>query len=230
VPWPVTAASGNEPAEGDDAARLPLTTIGGARSSQLRQCRRSRAGSGRPARLTTAPHDLAIGLGANLGDPLRTLIAVRPLLEGALACGPLRLRWSPLFRTAPVGGPPGQPPYLNAVLLAEPRRPADPLALLTVLQRLETRFGRQRRERWGPRSLDLDLLWSGAVEVDTPELTLPHPRLLERGFVLAPLAALDPGRILAGAAAPVDALLAQLLARPGESPPERLDAQPGWPE
>lgn len=182
------------------------------------------------ARLTTAPHDLAIGLGANLGDPLRTLHAVRPLLESALACGPLQQRWSPLFRTAPVGGPPGQPPYLNAVLLAQPSRPPDPRALLAMLQRLEARFGRQRREHWGPRSLDLDLLWCGALEIDTPVLTLPHPRLLERGFVLAPLAALDPGLILARASAPVEALLAQLLSRPGEVPPERLAGSPGWPE
>jgi 2-amino-4-hydroxy-6-hydroxymethyldihydropteridine diphosphokinase len=155
---------------------------------------------------------------------------VRPLLEGALACGPLPLRWSPLFRTAPVGGPPGQPPYLNAVVLAAPARPADPLAVLAILQRLETRFGRQRRERWGPRSLDLDLLWCGEAVIDSPDLTLPHPRLLERGFVLAPLAALDPGRIPPGGAAPVAAVLAGLLARPGERPPQRLDAHPGWPE
>jgi 2-amino-4-hydroxy-6-hydroxymethyldihydropteridine diphosphokinase len=155
---------------------------------------------------------------------------VRPLLERALACGPLPPRWSPLFRTAPVGGPPGQPPYLNAVVLAVPARPADPLAVLAVLQRLEKRFGRQRCERWGPRSLDLDLLWCGEAVFDSPDLTLPHPRLLERGFVLAPLAALDPGQILPGAAAPVGVLLARVLARPGERPPERLGAQPGWPE
>jgi 2-amino-4-hydroxy-6-hydroxymethyldihydropteridine diphosphokinase len=188
---------------------------------------------------------LAIALGANLGDPLATLVAVRPLLErivaetvraAGLPADPLRSSWSPLFRTAPVGGPPGQPTYLNAVLVAAPVGPGaslnglDPLLLLEQLQILEHRFGRQRHERWGPRHLDLDLLWCGAVHCRTPGLELPHPRLLERGFVLAPLAAIDPGLIPPGGSTPAAKLLAALLLQPGETAPAALPGRSGWPE
>jgi 2-amino-4-hydroxy-6-hydroxymethyldihydropteridine diphosphokinase len=157
---------------------------------------------------------------------------------------PPRLRWSPLFRTEPVGGPPAQPDYLNAVLLLQPLPPgpADPLALLRQLQGLEARFARQRLEHWGPRSLDLDLLWCGTHSAATDELQLPHPRLLERTFVLAPLAAIDPDLVPPGQAgdqpsggapaAPLGCgeLLLRLLPRCGEAPPERLPPRPGWPE
>ena len=188
---------------------------------------------------------LAIALGANLGDPLTTLVAVRPLLArvvgastraAGLPADHLRCRWSPLFRTAPVGGPPAQPPYLNAVLVAAPADPRspldglDPLALLGGLQALELRFGRQRLQRWGPRHLDLDLLWCGQAHCRTPGLQLPHPRLLERGFVLAPLAAIDPGLIPPGAAIPAAKLLAGLLLQPSETPPVALPGRSGWPE
>ncbi|QPN62703.1 2-amino-4-hydroxy-6-hydroxymethyldihydropteridine diphosphokinase [Synechococcus sp. CBW1004] len=185
---------------------------------------------------------LAVALGANLGDPAAMLVAVRPLLAELLT--PLavssvvapssRLRWSPLFRTAPVGGPPDQPDYLNAVALLEGVRPdPDPLALLLELQELERRFGRERRERWGPRLLDLDLLWCGEHVCRQGELELPHPRLAERAFVLAPLAAIDPALV-----PPLpDQLprccgdrLADLLTAGGEPPPERLAPRPGWPE
>ncbi len=198
---------------------------------------------------------LAIALGANLGDPRSSLEAVRPLLAAELerwwpgADGP-RLRWSPLFRTEPVGGPAGQPDYLNAVLLAEPLPPVEPaqaVALLQALQGLEADFGRQRLEHWGPRSLDLDLLWCGPLQLDRPDLSLPHPRLGQRSFVLAPLAAIDPlllppgtgGRQAAGqatAAGPgevpqlsVSQQLAQLLPRLNEAPPVPLPPTPGWP-
>jgi 2-amino-4-hydroxy-6-hydroxymethyldihydropteridine diphosphokinase len=187
---------------------------------------------------------LAIALGANLGDPAASFAAVRPLLAAALAAwagAPLQLRWSPRFRTAPVGGPPGQPPYLNAVLLVQPwgaEGPeaswTDPAALLGRLQQLEARFGRERREHWGPRRLDLDLLWCGATTCSSKELELPHPRLGERAFVLAPLAAIDPGLLLPAVAPglPVSAAeaLASLPERPGEPPPQALAGGPGWPE
>jgi 2-amino-4-hydroxy-6-hydroxymethyldihydropteridine diphosphokinase len=190
---------------------------------------------------------LAIALGANLGDPAATLGAVRPLLAAALQQWPgaagaaLRLRWSPLFETAPVGGPPGQPDYLNAVVLAAwdgpgsvaPAWPAAE-ALLARLQALEARFGRERRERWGPRRLDLDLLWCGAQRRCSAGLTLPHPLLGERAFVLAPLVAIDPALSLPaaahGASRAVAAALAALPASPGEAPPLALAAAPGWPE
>ena len=208
---------------------------------------------------------IAIALGANLGDPAATLIAVRPLLAKALVrwfsahSPPTQpaptLHWSPLFRTEPVGGPAGQPPYLNgAVVMAAPagigscpperQSLAAPLALLEALQTLEAQFGRQRLEHWGPRSLDLDLLWCGDLCCNTGVLDLPHPRLLERSFVLAPLAAIDPNLIPPLQPGPpvqpsnpdgiplqsCGALLGQLLPQLQEAPPERLLPQQGWPE
>lgn len=189
---------------------------------------------------------LAIALGANLGHPTRTLAAVRPLLSEQLlnwAGFPLLLRWSPLFRTAPVGGPPDQPSFINAVLLAvrpEPletgmkagREPwPDPLGLLERLQGLEACFGRQRLEHWGPRSLDLDLLWCAGARRHSPQLELPHPRLRQRAFVIGPLAAIEPQLVLPGGLETAASLLAELLSRSGaEPPPLLLPAQDGWPE
>ncbi|MBV2352023.1 2-amino-4-hydroxy-6-hydroxymethyldihydropteridine diphosphokinase [Synechococcus sp. HK05] len=144
---------------------------------------------------------LAIGLGANLpspaGGPGETLLAVRPRLEGLLhawAGESCVMHWSPLIRSAPVGGPPGQPDYVNAALVVELRRlPSQGAAqeLLHGLQQLELAFGRQRLEHWGPRSLDLDLLWWGELRCDSPALQLPHPRWHQRAFVLAPLRAIE---------------------------------------
>ena len=176
-------------------------------------------------------------------SPQAELLRAESLRDGRRQGRP-RLRWSPLFRTAPVGGPSGQPAYLNAVLLVEAcPLPADPaaartaaLGLLERLQGLEQRFGRRRLEHWGPRSLDLDLLWWGALHGREPALELPHPRWQERTFVLAPLAALDPALQPPGAPAPVAALLASQLAllAAGEAghapPPRRLPPRPGWPE
>jgi 2-amino-4-hydroxy-6-hydroxymethyldihydropteridine diphosphokinase len=195
-----------------------------------------------PLPMRSGADTLAVALGANLGDPAATLVAVRPLLAELLTplaepspdAPPPHLRWSPLFRTAPVGGPPGQPDYLNAVVLLEGVRPdVDPLALLAALQELERRFGRERRERWGPRLLDLDLLWCGERVCRQGGLELPHPRLSERAFVLAPLAAIDPQLPPPLADQPPRSSgerLAELLAWGAELPPERLPPRPGWPE
>lgn len=129
-----------------------------------------------------------IALGANLGQPLgRLRWAVRAVSE----LGTLR-GVSGLYRTAPVGGPPGQPDYLNAALWLETDLAPEPL--LYALHRLEAQAGRQRRERWEARVLDLDLiLYDDLVATGPPEL--PHPRAWERAFVLAPLADLNPGLI-----------------------------------
>ena len=146
---------------------------------------------------------LAVALGANrpsaAGSPRQTLICVRPELETLLCdwaqISPSRICWSPLFETVPVGGPPGQPMYCNAVLLIR-GVPAPPgaeaaLVLLDRLQALEAQYGRDRdREvRWGPRSLDLDLLFWGDWRLGHPRLVLPHPRLHLRSFVMEPLLA-----------------------------------------
>ena len=156
----------------------------------------------------------------------------------------IRLRWSPLFRTEPVGGPPGQPAYLNGVLLVEGVAGLEPrpLELLQGLQALEAQFGRQRLEAWGPRTLDLDLLWWGDQRVQAAALELPHPRLQQRSFVLAPLAAIDPllvppGQAATGGPSPgpspgqdCGSLLAALLPRLREAAPQRLPGRTGWPE
>ena len=111
---------------------------------------------------------------------LRTGIALLPDLVAV----------SPVYETVPVGGPPGQGSYLNAV--AELWTAATPLELLEVAKRAETVAERQRAERWGPRTLDVDVLLVGDLVVDCPELQVPHPGMWERGFVLVPLADLAP--------------------------------------
>ena len=120
---------------------------------------------------------------------------VRPLLEELFTLWSserLRFCWSELMETKPVG-PVDQPDYLNAVLLVQGLTlvPAEPLALelLQRLHGLERRFGRDRsqEQRWGPRSLDLDLLFWGELRLDHPDLMLPHPRMHLRSFVLQPL-------------------------------------------
>jgi 2-amino-4-hydroxy-6-hydroxymethyldihydropteridine diphosphokinase len=201
--------------------------------------RASLADQGSPGGPDAITH-LAIGLGANLpsaaGGPIATLVAVRPLLEQQLqswAAPTCRLHWSPLFRTAPVGGPPGQPDYLNAAVVAQvmiPPTPCAALALLARLQQLEQAFGRQRLEHWGPRTLDLDLLWWGELQCDLPALQLPHPRWQQRAFVRAPLLAIEQGvqrpLPMPANAAPLSALPTDPL----EPPPQLLSpAPPGWP-
>ena len=184
-----------------------------------------------------ADQTLAIALGANLpspaGDPLATLVAVRPLLAGLFKELGGLVRWSPLFRTAPVGGPPGQPDYLNAAVLVSPvccGTPERATHLLQKLQLLEQRFARQRLVRWGPRSLDLDLLWWGDLECSGEHLELPHPRLLERPFVLAPLAAIDGALRPPGAGVSATDQLRRLFRSSAAPAPEPLAGCPGWPE
>lgn len=132
-----------------------------------------------------------LGLGSNLGDRRRHLsAAVKALrsLDPDLAV-------SPVYETAPVGGP-RQGPYLNCVVRIDTE--LSPLELLETAQRLEQRSGRVRTVKDGPRTLDVDLLLIDGVEMATTELTVPHPRLYERAFVLAPLEDLDPTRVPLG--------------------------------
>ena len=126
-----------------------------------------------------------LGLGSNLGDRLANLgRAVRELEER----GVRGLRSSRVYETDPVGGPP-QPEFLNAVL--EAGTELEPRELLKVCLEIEAEMGRVRGERWGPRLIDLDLLTYGGIEIDEPDLTVPHPRMHERAFVLVPLLELD---------------------------------------
>ena len=128
-----------------------------------------------------------VALGANLGNPTATVLAAFAALanlpESRVA------RCSSLYRTAPVGIL-SQPDFVNAVAVLETT--LAPEALLDALLDIEARFGRIRRERNGPRTLDLDLLLYDDIELDLPRLTLPHPRLHLRAFVLLPLAEVAP--------------------------------------
>lgn len=130
-----------------------------------------------------------VAMGSNLDDPLAQLRAAAAELAGLGRS----LRLSRIYRTAPVGGPPGQPSYLNAVAAIEPH-PAfmQPDTLLLALLDIEQRRGRVRGERWGPRRIDLDLLSLGDMVLAQEGLVLPHPRMMERAFVLAPLCELAP--------------------------------------
>ncbi len=134
-----------------------------------------------------------IGLGSNLADPQARLR--RAFAELAqLPQSQLRVR-SSLYRSAPMG-PQDQPDYLNAVAALETALP--PLALLAELQAMEAAHQRVRGERWGPRTLDLDLLLYADQTIDLPTLTVPHPGLYERNFVLYPLAEIAPGLVIPG--------------------------------
>jgi 2-amino-4-hydroxy-6-hydroxymethyldihydropteridine diphosphokinase len=136
-----------------------------------------------------------VGLGANLGDPVATLrAAVADLAREAGAVTAV----SPVYRSAPVGVT-DQPPFRNAVAALSTRLGPEPL--LDLLLAVEARHGRVRGRRWGPRTLDLDLLWYEGVRMDTDRLVLPHPRAHEREFVLRPLCDLDPNLDLRGRSA-----------------------------
>ncbi|MEZ4370939.1 MAG: 2-amino-4-hydroxy-6-hydroxymethyldihydropteridine diphosphokinase [Polyangiaceae bacterium] len=126
-----------------------------------------------------SPVLFVVGLGTNLGDRWSTLRSARTALRqlGRLVAS------SAIYETAPIG--PAQPDYLNAAVLLESTLSAP--ELLENALRIERQHGRERRERWGPRTLDLDLLWSDGPAVELPQLTLPHPRVLERAFALMPL-------------------------------------------
>jgi 2-amino-4-hydroxy-6-hydroxymethyldihydropteridine diphosphokinase len=125
-----------------------------------------------------------IGLGANLGNRQAALLSAAEELRRHPAISSVVL--SPLFETPPAGGPAGQPPYLNAAIRAETSLP--PLELLELLLRIETNLGRRREERWGPRTIDLDLLLYDRVVLNSADLVVPHPRMAWRRFVLAPAA------------------------------------------
>ena len=123
-----------------------------------------------------------LGIGSNLGNRLAYLqLAVDEL---ARLSDVHVVAVSRVYETAPVGGPP-QDPYLNAVVAIDTDR--EPMAVLQACRLIEERAERVRDERWGPRTLDVDVLLLDDVRVDLPELTVPHPRMWERGFVLAPL-------------------------------------------
>jgi 2-amino-4-hydroxy-6-hydroxymethyldihydropteridine diphosphokinase len=154
-----------------------------------------------------------IAMGSNLGDRMDYL---QGGLDGLFDTPRLVfVAVSPVYQTAPVGGP-EQPDYLNAVAIGETTMPAQ--ALLERCLGLEDAFGRAREERWGPRTLDLDLIVYGDEVSDSPVLTLPHPRAHERAFVLAPWHDADPDAVIPG-----QGRVADLLAAIGMAGVARMD-------
>lgn len=144
-----------------------------------------------------------IGIGSNLGNPPRQVQqAIATLSQWP---GITLLSLSPWYGSSPVGGEPGQPDYLNGVICLGTA--LSPHALLDVLQHIEHAQGRERLTRWGARTLDLDLLLYDALTLSDERLTLPHPRLHERAFVLRPLTDIAPQLVL-----PNQASVASLLA------------------
>lgn len=147
-----------------------------------------------------------LGLGSNLGDRVAHLRGAVEALRAGPGSGPgiatsagtgtgtgtgtTVLAVSDVYETDPVGGPEGQGPYLNLVVALETDR--DPRQLLELARALEAAAGRVRTERWGPRTLDVDVLLVGDLRFDEPDLVVPHPRMSERRFVLAPLSDLAP--------------------------------------
>ncbi len=182
---------------------------------------------------------LVISIGANipsiLGDPIRTIAAMRPEIERsiiewnvALNCPKidsqnidksLSFQWAPLFETVPLGGPVDQPNFINTVLVVEgedfssvtPNKKAA-ICLMEKFLELERIAGRKREKAeifWGPRSLDIDFISWGGLHINTETLVLPHPRFSERNFVLIPLA--------------------EVLSK-SQGEPKRINSQKIWPE
>jgi len=145
---------------------------------------------------------VVLALGSNLGDRLANLQGAVDALCAAPGLDDVAV--SPVYETEPVGPP--QPDYLNAVLVARTSLP--PRAVLALGRAAEAALGRVRGERWGPRTVDVDVIVYGSEISDNPDLTLPHPRAHERAFVLAPWHDVDPGAVIPGQGRVADLLAA----------------------
>lgn len=156
---------------------------------------------------------VVLALGSNLGDRLANL---RGGLDVLTAAGQITVTAvSAVYETAPLGGP-DQPDYLNAVVVARTSLPAR--AVLNLARAAEQALGRVRTVRWGPRTLDVDVIAVGDERSDDPELTLPHPRARDRVFVLVPWLDADPAAVLPG-----DGPVAGLVSRLGQDGIRRRD-------
>ena len=156
-----------------------------------------------------------IGLGSNLGDRLEHLFTAVRLLAAAPGIGVRQI--APIIETEPIGGPAGQAPYLNSVVEIETS--LEPLALLDRCQAIERQLGRAPSpEHWAPRPIDLDLLCYEDRLMTDPRLTIPHPRLHERWFVLEPFAQLAPSFIHPAQRRSIAELLAEVAPAPARQP------------
>lgn len=136
--------------------------------------------------------EILLGLGGNLGDPVGTIDAALDRLQ----TGGVRItRRSRFYRTTPWGVT-EQPDFVNLCAAADTNLSPD--ALLALVQTVETALGREPGVRWGPRTIDIDILTYGELTLDEPGLTIPHPRLTERAFVLVPLLDIAPDRLIMG--------------------------------
>ncbi len=164
--------------------------------------------------------EVYIALGSNLGDREKNLLKAVELIG---SCQGVEItRVSHIYETEPVGYE-EQGPFLNMVLAAGTN--LEPLELLEKLQEIENSMGRKRTVRWGPRTIDLDILLYGCTEVNLPSLTLPHPRMWERAFVLVPLREICPEGILWGRA--LDGLIDRCPDRHGVKLYRRLRLEKG---
>jgi 2-amino-4-hydroxy-6-hydroxymethyldihydropteridine diphosphokinase len=157
-----------------------------------------------------------VGIGANLGDRHATIVTAIAKLRAIPRVE--RVDVSPLYETEPVGGPP-QPPYLNAAAKIELPYVIAPAPFVAVLLAIEKSLGRTRDVRFGPRTIDLDLLWTDQPPSDDPTAIVPHPRLHERAFAMAPLVDLVPE-----ARDPHGVRYADILERVGRDGIRRMDA------
>lgn len=153
----------------------------------------------------SAPARVVLGLGSNLGDRLAALQAAVDALGDA---GVKLKAISPIVRSAPVGGPPDQGDFLNAVLVG--RTTAAPYDLLRICRGIETAAERDRSVRWGPRPIDVDILDFGGRRLAEPDLVLPHPRAADRAFVLVPWSLVAPDDHLGGTGPTVAELAADV--------------------
>jgi 2-amino-4-hydroxy-6-hydroxymethyldihydropteridine diphosphokinase len=158
-----------------------------------------------------------LGLGGNIGDPASAIAAVLRILDGDARTDVVAV--SSLYRTPPWGKT-DQPDFLNAA--AEIATGHSPRALLALCLDAERALKRERRERWGPRTVDIDILVFGDRQVHEAGLDIPHPRMLERAFVLAPLAEIAPDLKLSGKT------VAEWLAAVGSGGIVRLPTTQGW--
>ncbi|MFB7949993.1 2-amino-4-hydroxy-6-hydroxymethyldihydropteridine diphosphokinase [Kitasatospora phosalacinea] len=183
---------------------------------------------GRVDRAESTLHDsrtAAVALGSNLGNRLETLQGAVDALEDTPGVRVTAL--SAVYETDAVGGPENQPSYFNAVAVLRTSLP--PQDLLERANAVEDAFGRVREVRWGPRTLDVDVLAYEGVTSDDPHLTLPHPRAHERAFVLAPWQDADPAAEVPGHG-PVAELLAGLGGASAQGVRLRTDLQLRLPE
>lgn len=163
---------------------------------------------------------VVVGLGGNVGDVLETLQSAVDALLDTPGVAPVRV--SSVFQTRPVGGPADQPDHLNAVLLLDTA--LAPQRLLERAQVIESALGRDRSAATGPdgpRTVDLDIVAIGDRVIDTPDLTVPHPRAHTRAFVLVPWADVDPDAVLSGHGRVAD--LVSALDRSADDVVERTD-------